>query len=120
MLKNVLNGKLSLKGKRPYLQVDTQYIESNYKENSSSKKIIDEGKNSAQNFCISVLPPVPVQPVKKPPGSDPFQLVKSFPVKIKSLLSIKEKLYDPPFRFDISLESAEFNFKLTHYQRLNL
>ena len=93
LLKNVIDGKLKLKGKCQHLQVKNQNIQKNSQKIPSRKNSSGEGKNSVQNFsskviqenpvqknknldqnfCNPVLPPFPDQKLKKPLGIDPFK-----------------------------------------------
>ena len=113
MLKNVIDGKLKLKGKCQHLQVKNQNIQKNSQKIPSRKNSSGEGKNSVQNFsskviqenpvqknknldqnfCNPVLPPFPDQKLKKPSGIDPFKFSTLTHIPVPTSIKSKKESF---------------------------
>ena len=125
--KNPSRKESRCEGKNSVQNFSSQVLKSNpvqeksMQKNPSRQYTVDEGENLDQNFCNPVLPPFPAQELMKSQDTDPFKSKKeSFPSSIEKLLLIQEKMYEPKFRFDVSVESAKFNFMLLKENKFDL
>ena len=76
----------------------------------------DRERNRERVAPRAVLPPMPIGPPKAKP-----QLVKiDIAHEIKELLKLREPLYPPKFRFDITPEAAYYNLNLLKTENFNL